>query len=158
MGRREQEVGAMNRVRMRAILEAYGAAPARWPETERAAAQAWADANDAAFAEMARAETALDGLLALDHRDGGDETALTARILASHFRGGDTVVRPTFGRTTRTNMLWREATALAACAMLGIAIGFASAPSRDDSAAEMDTAFGAAFQMPGADFADGAGG
>ncbi|TPW02052.1 MAG: hypothetical protein FD124_3528, partial [Alphaproteobacteria bacterium] len=44
MARREQGTGAMNRERMTAILEAYGAAPARWPEAERAAAQAWAAA------------------------------------------------------------------------------------------------------------------
>lgn len=160
MARREQGIGAMNRERMTAILEAYGAAPARWPEAERAAAQAWAAANAAEFATMARVEEALDGMLALDRRDGGDEAALMARILASapHGEGGGNVLRPAFGRRAASRSFWREATALAACAALGLAIGFANGRADDDGGYEMDAAFGAAFQSLGADFVDGAGG
>lgn len=149
----------MNRERIMAILEAYGAAPARWPEDERASAQAWAGANAAEFAAMARAEVVLDAMLALDRRDGGDDAALMARVLASaaHGEGGGNVVRAVFGRRSSPHTFWREATALAACAVLGLAIGFANARP-DDAGYEMDAAFGAAFQMPGADFVDGAGG
>jgi hypothetical protein len=164
MVRREQDMSAMNRERMAAILEAYGAAPARWPDAERTAAQAWAGAHAEEFAEMARGEAALDAMLALDARAGGDEAALTSRILASFpngDRGGDhggNVLRPTFGRRAPAPGFWRQAAALAACAALGVAIGFANARPDEDMAYEMDAAFGAAFQSPGAAFTDGVGG
>ncbi|KAF0170921.1 MAG: hypothetical protein FD160_3780 [Caulobacteraceae bacterium] len=164
MARREQGTGAMNRERMTAILEAYGAAPARWPEAERAAAQAWAAAHGAEFATMARAEAALDGLLALDGRESGDDAALAARILATLAHGdhggdhGGKVLRPDFGRRAAAQGVWRQAAALAACAALGVAIGFTNVRPDEDVAYEMDAAFGAAFQAPGAGFVDGAGG
>ncbi len=160
MARREQELGAMNRERMAAILEAYGAAPARWPDAERTAAQAWAGAHVEDFAEMARDEAALDAMLALDARAGGDEAALTSRILASFPNGdhGGNVLRPTFARRAPAPGFWRQAAALAACAALGVAIGFANARPDEEMAYEMDAAFGAAFQSPGAAFTDGVGG
>jgi hypothetical protein len=160
MARGEEGHGAMNRERMTTILAAYGAAPARWPDAERAAALAWADAHAEDFALIARAEAALDSMLALDRRDVGDDVALFARIVASapDGEGGGDVVRPAFGRREAPHGFWRQATALAACAVLGLAIGFANAPAADDAGHEMDAAFGAAFQMPGADLVDGVGG
>jgi hypothetical protein len=159
MARGNEDMGAMNRERMTAILEAYGAAPARWPEAERAAAKAWAEAHAEDFAAMARGEAALDGMLACDERE-GDDAALMARVLASAPKEG-VVVRPVFGRGAAhgpTGSIWRQASALAACAVLGLAIGFANAPADDDAAYEMDAAFGAAFEMPGADMGAGVGG
>lgn len=144
MGR--EEMSEITRERMRAILDAYGATPARWPEAERAAAQDWAAQNAEAFAALARSDVALDAVLALDARGAGDDDALAARILAA--RSGDNVVRPHFGRTA-----WMRTAALAACAVLGLALGFANAPLRDDYAGDLDAAFGAAF-----DIGEGAGG
>jgi hypothetical protein len=51
--------------RFRTIVDAYGADARRWPEAERAAAQAWASAHrieaDAIFAESAPLDAWLDG-------------------------------------------------------------------------------------------------
>lgn len=53
----------LDAVRVRALVEAFGADPARWPETEREAALAWLQANpDEASALLAEAR-ALDGML-----------------------------------------------------------------------------------------------
>jgi hypothetical protein len=49
--------------RFRALVEAYGAGPARWPAAERAAAQAFAAADPALAAEVLRGEGRLDALL-----------------------------------------------------------------------------------------------
>lgn len=144
MGR--EEMSEMTPARMRAILDAYGATPARWPDAERVAAQDWAARHAEAFAALARADAALDAALDLDARAAGDDGALAERILAA--RSGANVVRPQFGRTA-----WARAAALAACAVLGLALGFANAPLRDDYAGDLDAAFGAAF-----DLGEGAGG
>lgn len=136
----------MTRARASAILAAYGATPARWPEAERAALEAWAANNAEEFAALVREDAALDVALDRDVRAGGDDAALAARILA--MREGGVVVRPRFGRAS-----WMRAAALAACAVLGLALGFANAPVRDDYAADFDAAFGAAF-----DIGEGAGG
>lgn len=143
---RHEHMSGMTRERAAAILSAYGATPSRWPEAERAALEAWAGANGEDFATLVREETALDAALDLDARASGDDVALAARILAA--RDGANVVRPQFGRAA-----WMRAAALAACAVLGLALGFANAPARDDFAGDLDAAFGAAF-----DLGDGAGG
>lgn len=145
----------MNRARMEAILEAYGATVARWPEGERAAAQRWAAENAADYAAMARGAQALDDALSFDVRDGVDDEALAARVLAMR---SSTVVAGDFGKRRAANDWWRPAAALAACAVLGLAIGFTGAPQRDDIAMDLDAAFGAAFDMPAAGFGEGAGG
>jgi hypothetical protein len=147
----------MNRERMTAILEAYGAESTRWPEAERVAALTWVETHPEEFAAIAKAEVVLDELLALDDRDSGGDAALVARVLAAAPGGGngDNVLRPVFGRRAAPADFWRQATALAACAVLGLAIGFANAPAQDDASNEMDAAFSAAFQMPGADLVDG---
>lgn len=143
----------MTRERMEAILAAYGASPARWPEAERAAAQAWAHANAAAFAAMAREAAALDAALDLDVGEAADDEALAVRILAA--RDGN-VIPVRFGAPRPAGGWRRQAAALAACAVLGLAIGFAGAPRREDMAMDIDAAFGAAFDLPG--YGDGAGG
>ena len=150
---RSEGMGAMTLERMEAILAAYGANALRWPDTEREAAQAWADAHAEAFAAMARGAEALDAALAFDVRHSADEDALAQRVLA--MRDGK-VVAVKFGRGRVANDWWRPAAALAACAVLGLAIGFTGAPRHDDVAMDLDAAFGAAFDMPG--YGDGAGG
>ncbi|MBL8560014.1 MAG: hypothetical protein JNM47_14920 [Hyphomonadaceae bacterium] len=134
----------MSRTRMQAILDAYGADARRWPAEERAAAEAWAAAHGDDFATMAREAQALDAALALDVRESADDAKLAAQVSAI-------LVAP-----RPANDWWRPVAALAACAVLGVAIGFAGAPRHDDIASEVDAVFGAAFDLPG--FGEGAGG
>lgn len=152
---RSDGAGVMNRARMEAILAAYGASASRWPAHERADAQAWAAENATDFAAMAGEAEALDAALAGDVREHGDDEALTQRILATR---ADNVVAGDFGGRRVANDWRRPAAALAACAVLGLAIGFTGAPRSDDIAMDLDAAFGAAFDMPAAGFGEGAGG
>lgn len=54
---------AMTARRVRALAEAYGAEPARWPASEREAAEAWIAANPGAARALLEEAGALDGLL-----------------------------------------------------------------------------------------------
>lgn len=56
--------GAMSRSRFEAILDAYGADPRRWPDSERAAAQAFAR-TDARGPALLAAAADLDALIRL---------------------------------------------------------------------------------------------
>jgi anti-sigma factor RsiW len=71
----------MTRARFEAILDAYGADPRRWPDAERAAAQAFAAADPQAPALLAAAAD-LDGALHLAAPDPA-EPALREAIIAS---------------------------------------------------------------------------
>jgi len=150
---RSESMGAMTRERVQAILAAFGANALRWPEAEREAAQAWAAAHAQDFAALVREAEALDAALACDMRDGADDEALAQRVLAMR---NTNVVAGDFGRRRAANDWWRSVAALAACAVLGLAIGFTGAPRNDDIAMDLDAAFGAAFDIPG--YGDGAGG
>jgi hypothetical protein len=72
----------MTRERFRAIVDAYGADPRRWPVTEREAASTWADAHrseaDALLAQAAQ----LDTWLAADAVEAPDP-ALVERVIDS---------------------------------------------------------------------------
>lgn len=67
--------------RARAILEAYGADPARWPVDERRAMRRALE-RDPDLQGAAREMVALDGVLSSD-RGAPDTSALQARILAA---------------------------------------------------------------------------
>jgi len=67
--------------RFRQIVEAYGAAPRRWPETERAAAEAFARGNAKARDMLAR-EADLDRRLGA-YWIAPPDSALTGAIVAS---------------------------------------------------------------------------
>ena len=157
MARSDGGCAVMTRERMEAILAAYGANASRWPEAEREGAQTWAAAHADDFAAMTREAEELDAALAFDARAHGDDEALVERVLAT--RGGK-VIAGDFGRRRAANDWWGPAAALAACAVLGLAIGFTGAPRNDDFAMDLDaafdSAFGAAFDTPG--YGDGAGG
>ncbi|MDX2235077.1 MAG: hypothetical protein NW200_11330, partial [Hyphomonadaceae bacterium] len=73
----------MDADRFAAIVEAYGAAPARWPEAERAAAQAFARAHPAVCRPVLEEAAALDAWLALDARAEPAGEALHARAVAA---------------------------------------------------------------------------
>ncbi|AWM76910.1 hypothetical protein [Phenylobacterium parvum] len=53
----------LDAVRVRALAEAFGADPARWPETEREAALAWLQAHPAEASTLLAEARALDGVL-----------------------------------------------------------------------------------------------
>lgn len=105
--------------RFRAIVAAYGADPKRWPEAERAAAEAILVADQqAAMAREAEAE--LDAALALD-RAPAPTPELMAAVLAAADRArprGLAVLWP-------LGPLWQPASALAAAAVLGLVLGAA---------------------------------
>jgi len=67
--------------RFRQIVEAYGASPRRWPEKERAAAEAFVRDNTEAMSVLAR-EAALDRLLGA-YRIAAPDSALTGTIVTS---------------------------------------------------------------------------
>lgn len=154
MAQRDDGTDTMTRERMAEILAAYGASPSRWPAAERGRAEVWARNNAETFASLVREEAALDAALDLDVRPAHDLDALAARIIASASPGN--VVHAEFGRTKTA--AWRTAAALAACAVLGLVIGFNGAARDGDMSAEIDAAFGAAFDLSAPGFGDGAGG
>jgi hypothetical protein len=127
----------MNQTRFDAIIEAYGADPRRWPEAERADAMAWAQAR----AETIRAQEALDRALDL-YAAPLDLDRFAARALDgfSGDRGANVLTRLPLRRSA--GPLW----ALAACALLGIALGFGAGRTAPTDAAyeTIAGAFGAA--------------
>lgn len=124
----------MDRERFEQLLDAYGADPRRWPDSERAAAEAFA-------AQSAEAESALREAAALDAvlnqaRAVPDTSALAARILAQ----APGAQRPMFDR--------RAMLALAACAVFGVVLGYGGgllAPLADDDDSYFADAFAAPF-------------
>ena len=110
----------MHAERFKAIVEAYGADPKRWPEAERAEAQAFALQPEAA-AILAEAR-GIDALL-----DASDESAPVS--LAFVRNGIAAAPKPTAA------LSWRPYAAMAACAVLGLALGFGGARSALDSEA-----------------------
>lgn len=134
----------MDKTRFEAILAAYGADPRRWPEAERAAAQAFARASgDGAAIAEARA---LDAALGEAAEPAPVSDLLYARVLAR----APKPVRRLFER----GQMARPLMALAACAVFGLALGFgggmlapASIP-QDSAEAIIASAFqGAAFDL-----------
>ena len=113
----------MKAERFQAIVEAYGANPARWPEAERDAALAWADqAGETAQAMLAEARALDLGLAgytaplpdatAFDRALKGAEAALTPVPRSRGFR------LPGFGRDR-----FRLASGLMAAACAGVMFG-----------------------------------
>jgi hypothetical protein len=122
----------MDRERFEHLLAAYGGDFRRWPAEERAAA-AVVVAQDAGVAAAVADAQALDRALDQARSETGDTSALAARILAQGPRA-----HPWLDR--------RAMLALAACAVLGIVLGYGGgllAPAEID-----DAYFAAAFEAP----------
>lgn len=114
MAKRNETGASMNTARAIEILEAYGADAARWPEAERdgvLAALASGDEDVAAALAQARA---LDAALALDQSETQRNDLLAARIMRA---APASLVKPRAAPLA----------ALAACAALGVALGFGGA-------------------------------
>lgn len=137
----------MTEARMTMLLAAYGADPARWPAEERDDALGWLAAHPEAFALRDEAG-ALDAALALDAAEHAPSAALTARVLQA--ASGATVVAFPARRWNAGALA-----ALAACAVMGVVIGFSASGVDDDAMADADAAFGAAFGVGDLSGSDG---
>lgn len=101
----------MDLARFGALLEAYGADPRRWPEVERAGAEAFAAEHASVIAPLVREAEALDTVLTQSlAADASSHDLLAARILR---------LRPASLALGR-----RALFALAACAVFGVLIGY----------------------------------
>jgi hypothetical protein len=124
----------MTRDRFAALLEAYGADPAHWPASERQAAQALAEADPAGG--RARAEAAaLDRILNAAPVE-PPSAELMARVMAAAPAAPAAVHRPRPAGRLQTMLrwllpgagTWQPAAATAAALVLGLAVGYATAP------------------------------
>lgn len=116
----------MSLERLRAVLDAYGAAPAHWPQAERAAADALIDSSADARAIVAQAAQ-LDALLDLVHPP-APTTALAQRLQSRRFgwRGLRAVAWcEAFGRRMGRWMTSpkHQAAAVAGALLLGLLLG-----------------------------------
>jgi hypothetical protein len=110
----------MSAQRFRELCAAYGAARRRWPESEQAIFDRFADddAGARALVDAARVDALLD-----EWHDSDDDAARDARILAAA-RAAPTRLAPGW-----------IATALAACVVLGFALGFLQAAEQNTESA-----------------------
>lgn len=133
---------AIDATRMAAILAAYGADPARWPADERESARAWMAVHGDDLATALADAGALDAVLARDTRGDAPNEALKARVLQGVPGAGETVVP--FRTPVRS---WNAGAiaALAACAVIGVVIGFNASNYSAESIADADAALGVAF-------------
>ena len=130
----------MNRERFEQILDAYGADPRRWPETERAAALAFRDAHAGEEAIALGEARQLDALLDVAREAPAPSDLLAARVLKS--------------APKHAGVGWKPIAALAACAVLGVVAGFGMgslAPAADND----DAALGSLFASPFSDGGEG---
>ncbi|TCW75898.1 hypothetical protein C5O80_36715 [Burkholderia sp. SRS-46] len=133
--------------RFRDIVAAYGAHARRWPDDERAAAEAWMRAHPAE-ATAALAEAAeLDAWLALD-AVAPPAPALAERIVAT---------APAPRRTSRRGQFWWSGAAVAGVGLAGALAGAVAvsmlmlgSPPPSHDAGNLTTSFG----RPGADWSD----
>jgi hypothetical protein len=118
----------MDQARFDAIVAAYGADPRRWPDEERDAALAFAQASGADLREA----RALDALLDLASAPAAPSDLLQARILRAIPKRGVPMAR--------------VAAALAACAVFGLAIGYGAGVNAP--ASDVEQALATAFESP----------
>jgi hypothetical protein len=125
---------AMNEARFIELLAAYGAELARWPEEERAAADALLEVAPHRIKDIWESERAFDHLLALE-KDGPATIALETTVLSSSpdRRGVRRPVR-LFGKWTMPQ--WATGGAIAASLALGFAVGYAGEPQNTSNASE----------------------
>jgi hypothetical protein len=106
--------------RVRAIIDAYGGDPRRWPLAERAAAEALIAAAPAQFADTLHAARALDALLDSDRDIAPGEGAVLRATRAMMAR------QPHTQKTPRGAFV-----ALAAAAIAGLGVGLLLPPAYD---------------------------
>jgi ferric-dicitrate binding protein FerR (iron transport regulator) len=122
----------MDETRFRALLDAYGGDPRRWPDAERAAALAFAAAHPASEALLEAAQT-LDAALDLGDRPAPSDL-LARRILASAPQRQVRTLRFAYG-------------GLAAALCIGVLLGFGGMRAISEGR-EAEALFTAAFDGP----------
>jgi hypothetical protein len=125
----------MDRARLCAILDAYGADAKRWPAGERAAAEALAAALQDEISEHLAAARALDAAL-------GEAAIVVDEITQARMI---TKAQATFAAARTARPLSAGAfAALAACLVLGFALGYADGARTNplDEADFIEVAFG----------------
>ena len=131
----------MDRARFEVLLDAYGADFRRWPERERSDGEAFARAHPQEIAALVSAADVLDRVLDATKETQGPSAALTARVLA-------TAPNSAPSSTQRRASFAAAGWALAACALLGVIVGYGAgtlAPSANE-----DAYYAAAFESPSA--------
>lgn len=123
----------MNRERFEQLLDAYGADPKRWPSAERAAGEAYAAEHVAEVAGLIAAARTLDATMDAAREVVKPDPARVAAILAK-------APKPAAGVSPIAR--W----ALAACALLGVTLGYggglmAPAAMAEDDGYYLSTAF-----------------
>jgi hypothetical protein len=110
-----------------AILDAYGADPARWPTDEREAALALTRASLPAARALADARALDAALLRQSFPDIADEadrfTLLHAAIVSTTRRAASTWFGRWFGFDLAPSHLWPSVAGLALASVLGFAVG-----------------------------------
>lgn len=121
----------MNEARFMELLSAYGAELSRWPEDERAQAEALLEVAPHRIKDIWESERAFDHLLALE-KDAPASIALETRVMAvSPDRRMAQTRRSPFGKWRMPQ--WATGGAIAASLALGFAVGYAAEPSATDT-------------------------
>ena len=141
----------MNIQRFRQLLDAYGAAPARWPESERSAAQALLE-RSAEARQLAAQAARLDELL--NHAE-APKRVLGPAALAERIASTPQIRSSPQQKTEwRLAIGWPRLMALAAAAVAGFVVGwsgwdaqFIASPQLDPIIADIITDLEAAEDM-----------
>ncbi|MDM7945499.1 MAG: hypothetical protein QUV20_04135 [Oceanibaculum nanhaiense] len=138
-----EKLQAMDLQRLEALLDAYGADPARWPAAERAAALALLAIEPAAQARLEQArqlDRVLDALPPAPAPAG--DLAARIRAVARHQRAPAAPVAPIPAPipANGNRAPWRFTMALAASAVIGLWLGFAAGPYTLNTGGTIDLA------------------
>ncbi|MFO7482162.1 hypothetical protein [Oceanibaculum nanhaiense] len=138
-----EKLQAMDLQRLEALLDAYGADPARWPAAERTAAQALLAADPDAQAQLEQTrqlDRALDALPPAPAPAG--DLAARIRAAARHQDAPAAPVAPIPAPipANGNRAPWRFTMALAASAVIGLWLGFAAGPYTLDTGGTIDLA------------------
>jgi hypothetical protein len=117
----------MNEARFMELLGAYGAELSRWPEDERAAAEALLDVASHRLKDIWESERSFDHLLSLE-KDVPVSIAFETRILAASPERGRKQ-RRVFALGKLSLPQWATGGAIAASLALGLAVGYAGEPA-----------------------------
>lgn len=118
----------MNEARFMTLLSAYGAELARWPEDERAAAEALLEVAPHRVKDIWESERAFDHLLALE-KDVPASIALETKVLSTAL-GRRSAPRPAPVLARWKLPQWATGGAIAASLALGFAVGYAGEPQK----------------------------
>lgn len=117
----------MTEKRFAEIVAAYGTDPCRWPEDERAAAQAFANGNPAARARLeedAWLGTVLDSYRLIEIEDRAGATVALPHRLPPQNRPLGSRLRFLFGSPQTGSILWPQLATLAMAMLIGASIGW----------------------------------